>query len=67
MLRRFGYVLLIATFAVAFLLQSVALLIDQRDNTLGEPAASLAPDARAVRTLTELWARALGLIDPRGA
>lgn len=31
-----------------------------------EPAASLAPDARAVRTLTELWARALGLIDPRG-
>lgn len=34
--------MLIATFAVAFLLQSVALLIDQRDDTLGEPAASLA-------------------------
>ena len=34
--------MLVATFAVAFLLQSVALLIDQRDNTLGEPAASLA-------------------------
>ncbi len=34
--------MLVATFAVAFLLQSAALLIDQRDNTLGEPAASLA-------------------------
>ena len=29
----------------------------------GEP---IAPDARAVRTLTELWARALGLIAPGG-
>jgi len=35
--------MLIATFAVAFLLQSVALLIDQSDDTLGEPATSLAP------------------------
>src|SRR5688500_3395612 len=35
-------VMLIATFAVAFLLQAIALLIDQRDDTLGEPAASLA-------------------------
>lgn len=34
--------MLIATFAVAFFLQAVALLIDQRDDTLGEPAASLA-------------------------
>ena len=34
--------MLVATFAVAFLLQSVALLIDVRDDTLGEPAASLA-------------------------
>ena len=34
--------MLVATFAVAFLLQAVALLIDQRDDTLGEPAASLA-------------------------
>jgi hypothetical protein len=33
----------------------------------GEATESLAPDARAVRTLTELWARALGLIEPRGA
>lgn len=35
-------VMLVATFAVAFLLQSVALLIDSRDNTIGQPAASLA-------------------------
>ncbi|MBA2295526.1 MAG: branched-chain amino acid ABC transporter permease [Actinobacteria bacterium] len=34
--------MLVATFAVAFLLQAVALLIDQTDDTLGEPAASLA-------------------------
>jgi branched-chain amino acid transport system permease protein len=34
--------MLVATFAVAFLLQAVALLIDARDNTLGQPAASLA-------------------------
>ena len=34
--------MLVATFAVAFLLQAIALLIDQRDDTLGEPAASLA-------------------------
>lgn len=34
--------MLVATFAVAFLLQAVALLVDQTDDTLGEPAASLA-------------------------
>lgn len=34
--------MLVATFAVSFLLQAVALLIDQSDDTLGEPAASLA-------------------------
>ncbi len=34
--------MLVATFAVAFLLQAIALLIDQTDDTLGEPAASLA-------------------------
>ena len=32
----------------------------------GDDAESLAPDARALRTLTELWARALGLIEPGG-
>lgn len=35
-------VMLVATFAVAFLLQSVALLIDSRDNTIGQTATSLA-------------------------
>jgi branched-chain amino acid transport system permease protein len=32
--------MLVATFAVAFLLQAIALVNDQRDDTLGEPAAS---------------------------
>jgi AcrR family transcriptional regulator len=32
----------------------------------GESAEPLAPDTRVVRTLTELWARALGLIEPGG-
>ena len=32
----------------------------------GDEGTALAPDARAVRTLTELWARALGLIEPGG-
>ena len=40
--------MLVATFAVAFLLQSVALLLDVRDGTLGEPAASLAALNQAV-------------------
>jgi AcrR family transcriptional regulator len=31
-----------------------------------EPAGTLAPDDRVVGTLTELWARALGLIEPGG-
>jgi branched-chain amino acid transport system permease protein len=34
--------MLVTTFAIAFLLQSVALLIDIRDDQIGEPAASLA-------------------------
>src|SRR5215210_34146 len=41
-------VMLVTTFAVAFLLQSVALLIDIRDDTLGEPATSVAPLNQAV-------------------
>ena len=32
-------VMLVTTFAVAFILQNVALLIDVRDDTIGEPAA----------------------------
>ena len=35
-------VMLVTTFAVAFLLQNVALILDIRDGTIGEPAASLA-------------------------
>ena len=35
-------VMLVTTFAVAFLLQNVALLVDVRDDTIGEPAASVA-------------------------
>jgi branched-chain amino acid transport system permease protein len=35
-------VMLVTTFAVAFLLQNVALILDIRDGTIGEPAVSLA-------------------------
>jgi branched-chain amino acid transport system permease protein len=34
-------VMLVATFAIAFLLQSVALILDVRDDTIGEPATVL--------------------------
>jgi branched-chain amino acid transport system permease protein len=34
-------VMLVTTFAIAFLLQAVALIVDLRDNTLGEVAASI--------------------------
>jgi branched-chain amino acid transport system permease protein len=34
-------VMLVTTFAVAFLLQAIALIVDLRDNTLGEVAASV--------------------------
>jgi branched-chain amino acid transport system permease protein len=34
-------VMLVTTFAISFVLQSVALLIDIRDGTIGEPASSL--------------------------
>src|ERR671910_3356086 len=36
-------VMLVTTFAVAFLLQSLALILDIRDGTIGDPAVSLAP------------------------
>ena len=36
-------VMLVATFAVAFMLQAIALLVDIRDNTIGEIATSIAP------------------------
>ena len=35
-------VMLVTTFAVAFLLQAVALILDIRDGTIGEPAVSVA-------------------------
>lgn len=41
-------VMLVATFAVAFFLQAVALLIDVSDGTLGEPASTVAPLNRAI-------------------
>ena len=41
-------VMLVTTFAIAFLLQAVALIIDLRDNTLGQVAASIAPLNRAI-------------------
>jgi branched-chain amino acid transport system permease protein len=41
-------VMLVTTFAIAFLLQAIALLIDIRDGTIGEPAASVASLNQAV-------------------
>lgn len=41
-------VMLVTTFAIAFLLQAVALIIDLRNNTLGEVAASIAPLNQAI-------------------
>jgi branched-chain amino acid transport system permease protein len=41
-------VMLVTTFAVAFVLQNIALLIDVRDDTIGEPAASVASLNQAV-------------------
>ena len=41
-------VMLVTTFAIAFLLQNVALILDIRDGTIGEPAVSLASLNQAV-------------------
>jgi branched-chain amino acid transport system permease protein len=41
-------VMLVTTFAISFLLQAVALLIDLRDGTLGQIASSVAPLNQAV-------------------
>ncbi|MDQ3824100.1 MAG: branched-chain amino acid ABC transporter permease [Actinomycetota bacterium] len=41
-------VMLVTTFAIAFFLQAIALLVDVRDDTIGEPAVSLAPLNQAV-------------------
>ncbi|MEI7760663.1 MAG: branched-chain amino acid ABC transporter permease [Thermoleophilia bacterium] len=44
-------VMLVTTFAIAFLLQAVALLIDIRDGTIGEPATSVASLNQAINVL----------------
>jgi branched-chain amino acid transport system permease protein len=41
-------VMLVTTFAIAFMLQAIALLVDIRDGTIGEPATSVAPLNRAI-------------------
>ena len=41
-------VMLVATFAVAFMLQAIALIVDLRDDTLGEVAVSVAPLNQAI-------------------
>jgi branched-chain amino acid transport system permease protein len=41
-------VMLVTTFAIAFMLQAVALLVDIRDNTIGEVATSIAPLNQAI-------------------
>src|SRR5207247_1776873 len=41
-------VMLVTTFAIAFLLQAIALIVDLRNNQLGEVAASITPLNRAI-------------------
>jgi branched-chain amino acid transport system permease protein len=41
-------VMLVTTFAIAFLLQAIALIVDLRNNQLGEVAASIAPLNQAI-------------------
>jgi len=41
-------VMLVTTFAVAFFLQAVALVVDLRDDVIGEPAVSVAPLNQAI-------------------
>jgi branched-chain amino acid transport system permease protein len=41
-------VMLVTTFAIAFVLQAIALIVDLRDNTIGEIASSIAPLNRSV-------------------
>ena len=54
-------VMLVTTFAVAFLLQSVALIVDVRDDTIGEPASSVAPLGQAI-TLAGVDVRKVTLV-----
>jgi branched-chain amino acid transport system permease protein len=41
-------VMLVTTFAIAFVMQAIALIVDLRDNTIGEIASSVAPLNRSV-------------------
>jgi branched-chain amino acid transport system permease protein len=54
-------VMLVTTFAIAFVLQAIALLIDLRDNTLGEVATSIAPLNQAI-TLRGVEVRKITLV-----
>ena len=44
-------VMLVTTFAISFVLQSVALIVDLRDNQIGEPAGSVLGVALGALTL----------------
>ena len=54
-------VMLVTTFAIAFLLQAVALLVDVRDDTVGEPAVSVAPLNQAI-TLAGVEVRKITIV-----
>ncbi|MDP9255162.1 MAG: branched-chain amino acid ABC transporter permease [Actinomycetota bacterium] len=54
-------VMLVTTFAISFVLQSLALLIDVRDGTIGEPASSFASLNRAV-TIASVDVRKLTIV-----
>jgi branched-chain amino acid transport system permease protein len=54
-------VMLVTTFAIAFVLQAVALLIDLRDNTLGEVATSIAPLNQAI-TVRDIEVRKITIV-----
>jgi branched-chain amino acid transport system permease protein len=54
-------VMLVTTFAVAFLLQAIALLVDVRDGTIGQPATSVAPLNQAI-TVAGLDVRKVTLV-----
>ena len=54
-------VMLVTTFAIAFLLQAVALLVDVRDDTVGEPAVSVAPLNQAI-TIAGVEVRKITLV-----
>ncbi len=54
-------VMLVTTFAIAFLLQSIALLVDVNDDTIGEPAASVASLNQAI-TVAGLDVRKVTLV-----